>query len=862
MNSINTKILTISLTLLICLSVIFGLYSIITTNVYQRLRLESIRRTIKYEAAKANTVITLIERNVVQLATSGLVFYYSQSLEIGELSAVDLLRSFPAATGGGYWFEPYAYNENILRMGIHAYHCDETDDIILDDISEDYDYHSLDWYREIIDKVQTPYQIVWIKPYIDDTTEKMVITAGAGIFNLNGDLLGISIIDWKVEEVIRELATIKPTENSIVLMYDPEHENIIVHTHTHSEKFPDIKAADSSTSRIPKTIKAASQTWQEEYDVGISLYLLDDVLNVALSRAMNNGWFLYVYSPINEIFMDTANRNRLFTLTISLISIITLCIAYFLISKIILKPIKKLTTNIAQISLGNLDITTEVTSNDELGLLAQAFNKMTLDLKTSIEAYTREHIEKERIGAELNIAAEIQLSMLPCNFPPFPERKEFDIYATMHPAKEVGGDFYDFFFVDDDILAIVIADVAGKGVPAALYMVITKILIENNATSNKSLNDVFQAVNKSICDNNDTGMFVTAFMGYYYINTGKFVYVNAGHNPPLLLKFGIRNSEFGIQDFELGTAEGVPYKTPNSELRTPNSSTERVFNFLTSKPNNILGWKKDVVFNEVELSLEPGDVIYLYTDGVTEAMNKDLELYSETRLYETINKYKDLPPKELLLALKNEIEIYSTDTEQADDITMLALKVEDAQPQDLLRQNTFCQNTTLQASIENLSRAMDFINDVLDQHDCPHNIKTNIDIALEEIFVNIVEYAYPPTNFVGNAFSRSEFVESAFNRSEFGIPNSELQTPNSSLEGQISLKIIVENGEAIITIEDTGRAFNPLESPEPDLDAPLIDRDIGGLGVFLVTKIMDKVHYSRQENKNIFTMTKKILEIP
>ena len=787
MRTLKTKIFFISLSLLVCLGVIFGIYSVITTIVYQKLRLETIRRTIKYEAARANNLVTLIERSVLQLSTSGHLFYYSQSIEIGEMSALEMLKSFPAATGGGFWFEPYSYNPAIFRMGIHAFYDKETGQVRLDEIQDDYDYHNLSWYREIIEKVQKEYQVVWVQPYIDDTTFMIVTTAGAGIYNEKKELLGISIIDWELDEVVKELATIKPTENSIVMMYDPNHDFIVAHTY-HRE-IPEILPADKIKTRIPGTIESASKTWKEEYDVGIQLVMMNDTEHLALSRVMNNEWQLIVYAPLDEIFLDTAQRNLLFTAAFVLCSIFILWSAYQILSKIVYKPIKKLTTTVEQISLGHLDIKTEVNSKDEIGMLALAFNKMTQDLKNSIEAYKKEHSEKERIATELNIAAEIQSSMLPCIFPPYPDRTEFDIYASMKPAKEIGGDFYDFFFIDEDTLAIVIADVSGKGVPASLFMVITKILIENNAYVCKNPKDVLQAVNNTLYENNDTGMFVTVFMGYYYIKANKFVYVNAGHNPPLLKR------------------------------------KEDNFEYLDSKPSNILGWKKNAVFTEFEINLNENDTLFLYTDCVTEATNENLDLFSEARLREVLNKNANLPLEELLNTIKQEIDLYANGTEQADDITMLALKINPLIALKNQRRDAVATISikTFDAKIENLPAAIDFINNILEAHNCSKKDQNNINLAAEEIIANIVGHAYIQEN-----------------------------------NGTFTIKIEVNDGNAIIIFEDYGVPFDPLEKQPPDVHLPLEEREIGGLGIFLVKNLMDKVIYNRIDDKNVLTLVKTL----
>ncbi|MCL2069541.1 MAG: SpoIIE family protein phosphatase [Treponema sp.] len=783
MHSIKTKILGLSLILLFCLGAAFALYSTVTTSAYQHVRLEGIRRTIKFEAERANRLIAEIDRGVLQLAASAQLFRMSQSISIGEHSALEFLLSFPTAIGGGFWFEPYAYNPGRYRMGIHAYYDREDGHVHLDYIADDYDYHNMDWYREVIGRVSSPYQVVWIRPYIDDTTFKFVTTAGSGIFNDEGQVIGISIVDWEIEGITQVLTTIKPTENSIVVVYDPVHDYIVAGTMAQSDQFPQVRAANASRRHIPGILQSASETWLSEYDVGVSMVTISDNTYFALDRAVNNGWHLIVYAPVDEIFAETEHLNRRFTLALTFISAAILCFAYFLISKIIYMPIKKLTSSVAQISLGNLDIRAEEASNDELGMLARAFNKMTSDLQSSIEAYTREHAEKERIDAELGIAAGIQASMLPCVFPPFPNRDEFDIYAAMHPAKEVGGDFYDFFFVDKNTLAVVIADVSGKGVGAALFMVIAKTLIKNNSGGGKSPAEVFSSVNRMLCDNNEASMFVTALIGYYKISRGKFVFVNAGHNPPLL-------------------------KKANSE-----------YEFLRTKPCPVLGWKENSVYIEEEISFQSGDTIYLYTDGVTEAMDSDGDFFSEARLLDALARANDYHPTELLDAIKQEIDSFAGGAEQADDITMLALEARQHGAPGVKAQAR--KELHLAAVIENLDKTIDFVNAELKRHNCPQNIQNDINIAVEEAFTNIVNYAYETS-------------------------------------GNISIYLEIQDKKAVISLEDSGKAQNPLEQATPDLDKPLLERQIGGLGIYFIKKLMDNVTYTHQNGKNLLTMVKKI----
>lgn len=277
--------------------------------------------------------------------------------------------------------------------------------------------------------------------------------------------------------------------------------------------------------------------------------------------------------------------------------------------------------------------------NSEVGSLARSFNKMLQDLDSYVENLKTVTAEKERIGAELSVATKIQASMLPCIFPAFPERKEFDVYATMVPAKEVGGDFYDFFLVDQDHLAVVIGDVSGKGVPAALFMVIAKTLIMNYAQSGITPAEVFTNSNRQLCISNEGELFVTAWMGVLTMSTGEFNYVNAGHNPPLIRR---ANGQFeylrGRSGFVLAGMEGMKYK-------------------------------------QASLTLEKDDILYLYTDGVTEATDIHNELYGEERLQQKLNEISTLPTGEILHCVKDDIDIFVKGAPQFDDITMLILKV-------------------------------------------------------------------------------------------------------------------------------------------------------------------------------------------
>ena len=273
----------------------------------------------------------------------------------------------------------------------------------------------------------------------------------------------------------------------------------------------------------------------------------------------------------------------------------------------------------------------------EVGGLARSYISMVQDLEKYITNLKIVMAEKERINAELSLASDIQAHMLPSIFPPFPEHDEFDLYAIMHPAKEVGGDFYDFFMIGEDRLAVIVADVSGKGVPAALFMVITKVLIKNYAQTKLEPAEVFTTVNRLLCDGNDADLFVTAWMGVLELSSGTLTYVNAGHNPPLVKR-------------EAGG-----------------------FEYLRERSGFVLGGLDCTHYRQNTLTIAPGDRLFLYTDGVTETTDPNQQLYGEARLRNFLNCHTSFNATEMLRNLQNELQEFANTAPQFDDITMLLL---------------------------------------------------------------------------------------------------------------------------------------------------------------------------------------------
>ncbi len=307
------------------------------------------------------------------------------------------------------------------------------------------------------------------------------------------------------------------------------------------------------------------------------------------------------------------------------------------VTAFMMKPLDYLHKGVERLAKGDLSYKIKIRSKDEIGDLAKAFNKMTADLNEYIVNLKETTAAKERIQSELNVGKEIQRRMLPHVFPPFPDRKEFDVFAIMEPAKEVAGDFYDFFFIDEKHFCFIISDVSGKGVPSALFMVITKTLLQAEAQRKYALNEVVANVNNALAKNNDTAMFATTFVGLLDVTTGDLQIVNAGHNPPII---GNDKSEY---------------------------------NYISVNQNIALGIFEDFKFTANQIKIKPGDKILLYTDGITEAFNEAGEQFSEERLLEIMNNSKSETSEQLVMNIRQEIKKFVKNAEQSDDITILAV---------------------------------------------------------------------------------------------------------------------------------------------------------------------------------------------
>ncbi len=396
------------------------------------------------------------------------------------------------------------------------------------------------------------------------------------------------------------------------------------------------------------------------------------------------------------------------------------------------------------------------------------------------EAYAIIKLHSDRMEEELNVGREIQMSMIPLIFPAFPDSPEFVVHAQLEPAREVGGDFYDFYFIDEDHFCVCIGDVSGKGVPAALFMAVAKTLIKSRASDDTSTASIIIHVNNEVSSDNPSSMFVTIFVAIINIKTGEIVFTNAGHNPPY-----IKLNDGGLE--QLGERHGP-----------------------------VVGAMPRIDYKEGTRSMQPGDVLILYTDGVTEAMDSDRNLFEDERLHNllasnNIQSAEDVP-REIMKA----VTIFEGGTDQTDDCTILAFQYNGP----VAKSDDEIWTMTIKNRLSEIPEVIDGIEKFCQELPVPLSPGRKLKIVLDEILNNTISYGY-----------------------------------DDEQEQEIRIEVEPIADGIILTIRDSGNAFNPLERETPDTDLSIDDRSPGGLGLHLVKNMVDDVHYVRVDETNVLSLT-------
>ena len=463
----------------------------------------------------------------------------------------------------------------------------------------------------------------------------------------------------------------------------------------------------------------------------------------------------------------------------SMLAFALLAIMYLLAARLLRKemaePIVRTNASLAKIASGDLQAYVAETDSVEFTMLSAGINSTVSALKDFIDEAER------RNERDLATAKTIQKSALPRTFPPFPEVDKFDIFASMDAAKEVGGDFYDFFLIDERTLGFLIADVSGKGIPGALFMMAAKTEIENYLATGMSPAEAIASANKRLCANNDAGMFVTVWAATLNYNTGELTYVNAGHNFPLL-----RHGSGGEWEW------------------------------LKKKCGLFLGTFETAKYRQETLTLKPGDEILLYTDGVNEAFNINEEEYGNDRLDAFVAAHNNLHARDLVRSLRSDVAAWAEGAEQSDDVTILALEF-GVSPE-------VTGSITVPATLDQLEKVAAMIEEELEKRLCPIGAQRKIEVALEELFVNVCRYAYA----------------------------------NQREPGTVMVSYAYSTNPSAMTIElrDQGIPFDPLTREDPTKPASIQETKVGGLGIFMVKKSMDDFMYMYDKGSNVVVFKK------
>jgi sigma-B regulation protein RsbU (phosphoserine phosphatase) len=595
---------------------------------------ENARNLTSSAVSKIEITLNSVEKPPRYLATLLDQFTYSKEELLKQIQAT--VANNEEIFGSTVAFEPYAHDPSLNYFA--PYYFRDGGEIKLSDLgNKDYQYFLWDWYM-IPKELGRP---VWSEPYYDEGGGDIVMstysvpfyrkTGGRWIFT--GIVTADMSLEWLVD-IVSRISIYKSgyafliSQNGVFVSHPDRNLIMRESIFTLAEA-----AGDAELRNIGRNMIRGESDF-----VSVKQHFTGKKSWMYYAPLSSVGWSIGVIVPEDELFGDIQKLSRT-VLMIGGAGFVFLFAVVVFISSTITRPLRELAVRATEIARGSLDVELPPTrARDEVGALTHSFEDMRVALKEYISNLKETTAAKERIESELKIARSIQMNFLPKHFPPFPEKQEFDIFATLESAREVGGDLYDFFLLDDDHLFFSIGDVSGKGVPAALFMAASKMLMKGTAHLDLEPAEILERVNSELCWENDSAMFVTVFCGIFNVATGEVRYSNAGHNPPVLLHASGKAEWLALPEgFMLGPFEDSRYETRS-------------------------------------LVLAPGDMLILYTDGVTEAMNAASEVYSDEKLLETIMRSENKTAEGLVREIVQSVHAYAGVESQSDDITILALK--------------------------------------------------------------------------------------------------------------------------------------------------------------------------------------------
>lgn len=599
---------------------------------YKKLQVASYQALIEEKTDYLAETLHSLQANVRELALMGELLLAESPASLDRVAQFAVSQNFQiqkAAIGGGIWFIPYLFGKNRELACFYAFRKDNA--VIFDPgfASKEYYYPGQSWYQSAMRAFigasgPNRRKVVWSSAYVDaGGSHSLMTTASAAILDADGGIAGLATIDWSLRDIASGISSISPTHGSFTLLADVSQGVILSRSDQHDE------TSVSGASGTPSWFDPDAPRQRTIRIAGADYF--------SFARKFDNGMMVVVNVPEDELF-HSLHRGLIATLiSVLCVMLAASALIWFILNRFINRPVTRLCLAAEAVGAGNLDAIVPLDCKDELASLSRSFAAMAANLKQHIAHIESITAEKGRIDAELNIARDIQAAMLPAVFP---ARGDCALSALMRPAREVGGDFYDFFFVGENRLAVVMADVSGKGVPAALFMAIARTLVRNCLQSCADPGAAFTSANVQLCENNTACMFVTAFAGILDLRTGEFLYANAGHNPFYLC--------------------------------SPADSAKAV-----KMPSGLpLAVMPDATYATCANRLLPDSSIFLYTDGVSESVNPDGEFFGQQRLEEALSAASACLPTEVARFLADilaRLERFAGDSCQNDDITMLAL---------------------------------------------------------------------------------------------------------------------------------------------------------------------------------------------
>ena len=691
-----------------------------------------------------------------------------------------ILENNPNLNGCSISFEPFYFKDR--GQYFSAYSLNTGNGIETTQEGNDhYQYFSMDWYQlpKLLDHP------CWTEPFVDInpddiTSPEMIISYCKPIKDSQNEFIGSISVDLSIEWLSQTISAVKPYPNSYTIMIG-KGGTFFVHPDTTKLFYQTIF---TQTMLEPDTaitnLGHAMQAGEEGYR---SLELYGEDCFVLYKPLSDTGWSVGLVCPKEDVFSGYYHLAN----TITGIVIVGLLLMLMVFSSIIskqLEPLEELAYQAESIASGRFDEElSDLDRNDEIGQLSQSFHNMQQSLVRQIEELKAINEQKGRIEGELKIPSDIQMAMLPKIFPPYPERNDLDVFGQLTPAKEVGGDLFDFY-IRDEKLFFCIGDVSGKGVPASLYMVVTKALFRTVSGHEASPDRIVHALNEVLSRDNDSNMFVTLFVGVLDLPTGRLHYCNAGHDAPLLIGH---------------TGAGM----------------------LPVDSNLPVGVMPDWKFSKQETMMDPDTTIFLYTDGLNEAENINHQQFEMSRVLEMARKLQqenNFNPTVVVKEMTDAVHQFVGEADQSDDLTMMALQYTKHQ-----ENVTYQRSLTLTNDLKRVPRLNAFIDEVCEANGFDMATIMQINLAIEEAVVNVMNYAYP-----------------------------------KDTKGDITIETKANKSEMSFIISDTGKPFDPTAKAEVDITLSAEDRSIGGLGIHLIRQIMDHINYERVDGHNVLTLIKKL----